>query len=182
MTDRPTGPSTEAPDFSEGELLAEISRSLVQLHKECYGKGPTKARTYASDDLIVSVLEGGFTAGERTLRDHGREDAVVASREAFQDALRQRFIETIENLVGRKVVTFISGVDPNTETSSELFVLGPAAQPQLGDERQAVRGWGSQLRRQARVLIDEQSALREEQRALRRTTGEARADLRRETP
>src|SRR5262245_29536270 len=113
-------------ELGEGELLAEISQSMVQLHKECYGKGPTKARTYASEDLIVCLLEGGLTAGERTLREHGREDAVVASREAFQDVLRKRFVETIEELVGRRVLTFISGVDPETETSSELFVLEPS--------------------------------------------------------
>jgi uncharacterized protein YbcI len=181
MTERPTSPSPEAPDITEGELLAEISRALVQLHKECYGKGPTKARTYASDDLIVCLLAGGFTAGERTLRDHGREDAVVASREAFQDALRQRFIETIEGLVGRKVVTFISGIDPDTETSSELFVLA-SEEPHLGDEHEAVRGWGNQMRRQARALRNEQTALREEQVALRREGAQSRGERRREKP
>ena len=163
-------PLTSGPaELAEGEVLAQISQAMVQLHKECYGKGPTKARTYASDDLIVCVLEGGFTAGERTLRAHGREDAVVASREAFQDALRHRFVETIEGLVGRKVVTFISGVDPQTETSSELFVLA-ADEPSTGDEHEAVRGWGHQVRRQARALRDEQTALRTEQALLRGKT------------
>jgi hypothetical protein len=112
------------------------------------------------------------------LRAHGREDAVVASREAFQDALRQRFVETIEGLVGRKVVTFISGVDPHTETSSELFVLEAADEPSTGDEHDAVRGWGQQVRRQARALRDEQTALREQQALLR---GKTRANRPRPT-
>ena len=66
-----------------GEVLAEITKCLVQLHKECYGKGPTKARTYAVGDLVVCVLQGGLTTGDRILLDHGRVDAVVASREGL---------------------------------------------------------------------------------------------------
>jgi uncharacterized protein YbcI len=150
-----------------GEIFAEISRSLVRLHKECYGKGPTKARTYASGDLVVCILEGGFTAGERTLRAHGREDAVIEQREAFQEALRYRFIETVEELVGRKVVTFISGVDPHSETSAELFVLESPDHPEVGDEKDALANWGNQVRRQARLLRDEQVSLRDAQESLR---------------
>jgi uncharacterized protein YbcI len=109
-----------------GELLAEISRSMVQLYKESYGKGPTKARTYMTADLVVCVLEGGFHRAERTLLEHGQEEPVLAQREAVQDMLRDGFVELIERLVGRKVVSFISGVDAATETSAEVFVLEPA--------------------------------------------------------
>src|SRR3712207_8188832 len=45
------------------------------------------------------------------------------SRELFQEVLRKRFVETVEGLLGRKVLTFISGVDAQTETSAEVFVL-----------------------------------------------------------
>jgi uncharacterized protein YbcI len=110
---------------AEGELFEDISRSLVQLHKQHFGKGPTKARTYIADDLVVCLLEGGFWKGEQTLRDHGRGDAVVQSREAFQHALRTLFVATIERLVERRVVGFLSAVDPDTEMNAELFVLAP---------------------------------------------------------
>jgi uncharacterized protein YbcI len=106
-----------------GELLAEISRSMVQLYKELYGKGPTKARTYLTDDLVVCVLEGGFHRSERTLLEHGQAGPVLSQREAVQGTMRDRFTGLIEQLVGRKVVTFISGVDAATETSADLFVL-----------------------------------------------------------
>jgi uncharacterized protein YbcI len=109
-----------------GELLAEISRSMVQLYKELYGKGPTKARTYMADDLVVCVLEGGFHRSERTLLEHGQEQPVLTQREAVQETMRDRFIELIEQLVDRKVASFISGVDAGTETSADLFVLEPA--------------------------------------------------------
>jgi uncharacterized protein YbcI len=121
QTDSPMRPSCVA----EGELFEQISRSLVQLHKEHFGKGPTKARTYIADDLVVCLLKGGFWKGEQTLRDHGRSDAVVQSREAFQKSLRTLFVATIEGLVERRVVGFLSAVDPDTEMSAEVFVLAP---------------------------------------------------------
>jgi uncharacterized protein YbcI len=109
-----------------GELLAEISRALVQLYKDCYGKGPTKARPYVAGDLVVCVLEGGLLKGEKALRDAGRADAISDQRDALQDVLRQRFIGTIEEITERKVTTYISGVDLQTETNAELFLLEPA--------------------------------------------------------
>ncbi|MGH2762478.1 MAG: Na-translocating system protein MpsC family protein [Thermoleophilaceae bacterium] len=148
------------PGHGQGELLADISRALVQVYKECYGKGPTKARTYMSDDLVVCLLEGGFNKSEQTLRDAGRGAVVAEQREAFQEVLRKRFVDTVEELVGRRVATFISGVDLESETSAELFVLEPQ-ELELGDEREAVAAWGEQTRRQSRVLRDERAALSE---------------------
>jgi hypothetical protein len=108
-----------------GELLAEISRSLVLLH-----------------------------TGERTLRDAGRGEAVEDQRGALQDVLRHRFTETIEELTGRKVLTFISGVDLETETSAEVFVL-EEIEGAGGDEREAMQAWAEQTRHQARLLREE---------------------------
>jgi uncharacterized protein YbcI len=147
------GGDTTIHDAS-GEILADISRALVRLYKESYGKGPTKARTYISGDLIVCLLEGGFVRAERTLRDAGRGDAVSDQREALQEVLRARFVGTIEELTGRKVSTFISGVDLETETNAELFVLEPL-EFDTGDEHEAIGAWAEQTRRQARVLRDE---------------------------
>ena len=49
------------------------------LHKEFYGKGPTKARTYLQDDVVLVLLRGGYTRVEETLMRDGRMDAVTAS-------------------------------------------------------------------------------------------------------
>jgi len=36
---------------------------MVALLKEFYGRGPTRAKSYYEDDLVVSVLRGGFSRG-----------------------------------------------------------------------------------------------------------------------
>jgi uncharacterized protein YbcI len=146
----------DADTAGSGEQLGVISRALVQLYKDCYGKGPTKARTSIAGDLVVCLLEGGFLTGEKTLLDAGRGASVSDGRAAVQEILRQRFVDTIEDITGRKVITYISGVDLQSETTAELFVLEP---PELdtGDQRQAVEAWAEQTRRQSRALRGRQS-------------------------
>ena len=105
-------------------LAAELSREMVRLYKECYGKGPPKARTQIFDDVVVCLLEGGLLKGEETLVAAGRTEVVTVQREAFQEVLRKRFVETVEELTGRRVASFVSGMDVETEMSAEIFVLG----------------------------------------------------------
>jgi uncharacterized protein YbcI len=115
----------------QGSLYAEVSRRLVQLHKECYGRGPTKARSFTSDNLLVCVLEGGYHRSERTLVEHGRADAVAEQRQAIQEVLHDRFVGTVEEVTGRRVKAFLSATDERTEMAAEIFVLEPE-----GDHRQ----------------------------------------------
>ena len=56
---------------SAGQILAEITESLVQFHRRFYGKGPSQAKSYSINDTIVCMLHGGFTPVERTLIDDG---------------------------------------------------------------------------------------------------------------
>ena len=117
---------TEEPDRQlahRGELVAELSRAMVGLHKDFYGKGPTKAQTFIVDDVVLCVLEGGFSEAERTLTSAGRAASVTRQRKALQEVLRPRFIDTVERLTGREVRAFVSGVDTASEVSTEVFVL-----------------------------------------------------------
>jgi uncharacterized protein YbcI len=108
----------------EGPLLEEISRRIVQLYKESYGKGPTKACTYWHDDVITVVVRGGFTPDERTLRDAGRGEAVLEHRVQFHEAMRIRFKREVEQLTGRVVIGVMSGVQVDVpEMAAQVFVL-----------------------------------------------------------
>ena len=105
--------------------MAEITRRIIQLHKEFYGRGPTKGRTYWQEDVITVVLRGGFTRAEQTLREAGRADTVTEQRRAFQEAMRERFKGEITALTGRRVIGFLSGVQQDPDMIAEVFVLEP---------------------------------------------------------
>ncbi len=109
-----------------GEELTAISDGLVALLKEFYGRGPTQAKSYYQDDLVVCILRGGYTQVEQTLRDGGRGSAVIEQRMEFQELMRERFEAVIEKATGREVVGFMSGNQQDPDLMCEVFVLTPS--------------------------------------------------------
>jgi uncharacterized protein YbcI len=104
-------------------MLATLSNAVVGLYKEYYGKGPTKARSYYVDDMVLCVLRGGLTRAEQTLARSGRIEAVTRQRQEFQMAVREQFVSTVEAIVGRRVVAFMSNVHMDPDVNVEIFML-----------------------------------------------------------
>jgi len=99
---------------------------MVALLKEFYGKGPTQAKSYFQDDLVVCVLRGGFSRVEQTLLEGGRGSAVIQQRMEFQELMRDRFTAVVEGATGRPVIGFMSGNQQHPDLMCEVFILGPS--------------------------------------------------------
>jgi uncharacterized protein YbcI len=106
-----------------GETRARISNEIVRLQSEYYGKGPTKARTYFVDDLVVVVLEETFTRAEKTLAERGEREAIQHIRRRFQQHMADSFVSVVEQATGRKVRAFLSETDIDQDVSVETFLL-----------------------------------------------------------
>lgn len=111
----------------DGAVRSAISQAIVQIHAERYGKGATQAKTYAFDDVIVTVMRDVLTPVERTLADAGRADAVRELRAAFQEAMGPALVATVEELTGRNVSSVMTQVDPAGGIALAAFVLAPAS-------------------------------------------------------
>ena len=107
-------------------MLTAISDGLVALLKEFYGRGPTQAKSYYEDDLVVCVLRGGFSRVEQTLLEGGRGAIVVQQRVEFQELMRDRFEAVIQEATGRRVIGFMSGNQQEPDLMCEVFVLDPS--------------------------------------------------------
>jgi uncharacterized protein YbcI len=110
---------------TDGEVRTKISDGIVSLLKDFYGTGPTRTKTYIVDDLVVCLLRGGFTKAERTLLEGGRGHAVLTQRTEFQEVMRDRFVEVVEEATGRPVVGFMASGQQEPDMFCEVFVLGP---------------------------------------------------------
>lgn len=107
-------------------VLGAISREMVRIYKEQFGRGPTKTRTHwAGPDVVVVTLEDTFTPAEHSLRKLGEHRRLRDLRMLFQYAETEAFCEPIERLVGRKVRAFIGGIDTEPDVAMEMFVLHP---------------------------------------------------------
>jgi uncharacterized protein YbcI len=122
-----------------GGVAASISTGLVQLHKQFYGKGPTKAKTYLVNDTVICMLRDGLTRVERTMLESGKPEAVHNMRRSFQDAMQGRFTEVVEGATGRTVIAYMSNIHCDPDISLEVFVLEPGDEP-LIDEHEADLG------------------------------------------
>ena len=106
-----------------GETRARISKEIVRLQSEYYGKGPTRAKTYIVDDLVVVVLEESFTRAEKTLVERGEREAIQQIRRRFQQQMAESFISIVEQATGRRVRVFLSETDVDQDVSVETFLL-----------------------------------------------------------
>lgn len=115
---------TREESSNHESVRAEISREMVRLYKELFGRGPTKARTeFAGPDIIICSLENTFTLAERSLVEMGEQQRLRDTRMYFQAATADKFREIIERLTGRKVRAFISGLDADEDVCAEVFYL-----------------------------------------------------------
>jgi uncharacterized protein YbcI len=109
-----------------GLMMVELSNAMVRLYKELFGRGPTKARSsFAGPDLIVSTLECSLTRIERLMADAGEHERLRDLRMHFQHLNEEQFVGTVEEITGRKVRAFVSGIDTKRDVSAELFYLEP---------------------------------------------------------
>jgi uncharacterized protein YbcI len=113
----------EGDRSSLGEMRATISTEIVRLQAEYYGKGPTRAKTYIVEDLVVVVLEESFTRAEKTLAERGEKDAIEHVRRRFQQQMADHFTSVVEQATGRRVRVFLSETNIDLDVSVETFLL-----------------------------------------------------------
>jgi uncharacterized protein YbcI len=113
-----------ASDRAES-VQATISTEMVRLYKELFGRGPTKAKTDILDNVVLCTLEDSLTMAERNLSKLGEHARLRDIRLFFQHASETEFRAIIEEITGRKVRAFISGMDTSQDVAAELFYLEP---------------------------------------------------------
>jgi uncharacterized protein YbcI len=117
--------SEDTPKVEEhgGSLLARISNEFVAMQKEYWGLGPVKAKSYMMDDLLLVVMRGGMTRAERTMIEFGQHDLVRGFRQTFENEMTKYLQGKIEDLTGRKVLTYQSQILFEPDLVAELFVF-----------------------------------------------------------
>ena len=137
----------DAHEEDGGSLLSRISTEMVRAQKEFFGKGPTKAKSYMLDDMLIIVMRGGMTTAEKTMLDFGNEDQVRQFRQLFENEMTDRLTEKMEELTGRKILSYQSQVMFDPDVVVEMFVfdsegssdaIEATAEGQLDDGEQGI--------------------------------------------
>jgi uncharacterized protein YbcI len=113
----------------DGELTTAISNLVVHALARTTGRGPTKAKTTLGDNGVFVVLQDTLTRGEQTLADAGQGMAVLDLRRRWQRVMEAEVSRELEELMGRKVIGFMSDNHIDPDLAVEVFVLEPLATP-----------------------------------------------------
>ena len=120
MSDKP---AASDPNGDGHSLLARISTEMVRAKKEYFGKGPTRAKSYFLDDMLIVVMQGGMTTAEQTMLEFGEADKVRDFRQAFENQMTEPLTSVVEELTGRKVLTYQSQIMFDPDRVVEMFVF-----------------------------------------------------------
>jgi uncharacterized protein YbcI len=117
---------SESHTTQGANALAAVSSAIVKLHKEQFGRGPTKARTdFAGRDALLCTLEDALLPAERAMVEMGEDQQVRESRTFMQAATAGLFVSAVEDLLGRKVRAFSSAIDPGAGVVFEVYAFEP---------------------------------------------------------
>ena len=114
-----------ADDVLTGSAAASISDAVVTLLRDLSGRGPTKARTYITGDLIAVVLQDQLTTRAQILVREGRADQVMAGRAVLHEAISPAMTAAVEQHSGRRVLAHLSADHIDPDIAVESFVLAP---------------------------------------------------------
>jgi uncharacterized protein YbcI len=129
-SDEPRTYEAEIEDPRTESRLRDVSKAMVKLYKEQFGRGPETVWTrYSGPDAIITILGNSLTPVERTMRDMGEEQRLRDIRMMFQHATEPKFRELVEGITGRRVIAFMSGIDVANDISCEVFTLAPERPP-----------------------------------------------------
>jgi uncharacterized protein YbcI len=118
--------SPENERSRHGSMTSQISNTVVRHMREYTGRGPTKARTYLNDAVVLCMVEDTLTKGEQALVDGGEEQSVLTLRRRYQSLMQEDVSKAVEEITGRRVVTFMSDNATDPDMAAEIFVLdGP---------------------------------------------------------
>ena len=104
-----------------------ISNGITALHREHYGRGAHRVRTFIHPEMVVTALEEPFTTVEQTMIARDAFLSVRETRTMFQDWMGPEFIRIVEEATGRKVRQFFSQVARDPDYALETFLLEPLA-------------------------------------------------------
>ncbi len=111
--------------MTRGEAEAALTRAIIKLEKDYLGRGPSDARTFFIEDMIVIRLRGILTPAEQEVAassENGLESVKDARRRLFETrTLRQEIERTVREIVDCGVISLHT--DVSTITGERVIVL-----------------------------------------------------------
>jgi uncharacterized protein YbcI len=112
---------------TKGQIEAEISEAIIKFEKDYMGRGPSEAKTYIIDDMVLVRLKGVLTPAERKLAadDPGFEGRELIKKVRLKLIERGRTLleSLIQTITGATVVSLHTDISTRTGERVIVFTL-----------------------------------------------------------
>ncbi len=107
---------------TRGEAEAEFTKSIIKLERDYLGRGPSDARTFLVDDMVLVRLRGILSPAESRLTEsqENRELVKETRRRLFESA-RPMIEQMVREITGCTLVSLHT--DMSTKTGERIIVL-----------------------------------------------------------
>jgi uncharacterized protein YbcI len=121
----PGDPRQQREPPTDDQVSRELSREILRIHEQAYGKGAGKAQAIVEGDWVVIVLdELELQPNEEFLIEKGKAEVVSQVRTQYQLAIQSTFTAAVERATGRTVVGFSSATSvEEPRFATEIFKL-----------------------------------------------------------
>lgn len=107
---------------TRGEAEAEFTKAIIALEKDYLGRGPSEARTFFLNDMIVVRLRGILTPAESKLaQSPDNRELIKETRRRLFESARSMVEEMVHQITGCKLVSLHT--DMSTKTGERIIVL-----------------------------------------------------------
>lgn len=116
--------TTQPSEPTHRDAIREIVQCIVSLEKDHYGKGPERTVVRILPDMVVAMLHEPYTAGELTLIEAGRHEAVLAHRRELNAIMDVACADVVAQELGRPVEATMSTSHIAPNLGVKVFILG----------------------------------------------------------
>ncbi len=114
-------------NFRRGELEARITEAMIKFERDFMGRGPTEAKTYVFDDLVLVRMKGVITRAEHHLASGdptGRGRYLIKqSRTELLEKAKDIVVGLVEGETGVKVISMHTDISIKAGERIILFTL-----------------------------------------------------------
>jgi uncharacterized protein YbcI len=109
---------------TKGQIEAEISDAMVRLQREQTGRGPTQAKTYIVEDMVIVRLQEVLTPAERQLTGNPHGQSLIKQFHQQMHEISRHLLERIlVEHTGCRVTSIHNDVSTKSGEQVAIYVL-----------------------------------------------------------
>lgn len=121
--------------MTKGQIEDALTKRATKYYLDTLGVGPTKARTYIIEDMIVVRMKGNLLPIEKKLLENVKGVELVKNlRRSLHESTINEMIEILKTITDQKVITAHRDVSTRSGEIIYIFILDKNYQKQLESE------------------------------------------------